>query len=170
MIGVDDIYGQEVERGESWWVADGRIHHADEEVVLYGINWFGLDASARALYGPANAKRSVGDFLSQLKSLGFNALRVPLSPESIRPGFASESWTNHGQVDTGREHFDALLEAAASAGMYMLPPTRAAPVTASSPGSRISRPWPISPTSTRPGCSASTCSTSPTASPTTSGR
>ena len=119
-IGTDEIYGEQVERGSSWWVQDGRIHHADDEVVLHGINWFGLDASARALYGPTESRRSIADFLSQLKSLGFNALRIPLAPESINPGFASESWVNHGQVDTGREHFDALLEEAERAGMYML--------------------------------------------------
>lgn len=119
-IGVDSIFGRDVERGRSWWVEGGRIHRADEEVVLNGINWFGLDASARALYGPANARRSVADFLAQLKSLGFNALRVPLSPESINPGFASESWTNRGAIDTGREHFEALLAEAKRAGMYLL--------------------------------------------------
>jgi endoglucanase len=120
LVGVDTIFGQDVERGASWWVEDGVIHHADEEVVLNGINWFGLDSSARALYGPASAHRSIADFLKQLKQLGFNALRVPLSPESINPGFPSESWVNHGSVDTGREHFDELLEEAKSAGMYML--------------------------------------------------
>ena len=119
-IGVDDIYGQPVERGRSWWVENGRIHRADKEVVLHGMNWFGLDASARALYGPTESGRKIGDFLSQLKSLGFNALRIPLAPESINPGFPSESWVNRGSLDTGREHFDALLEAAKEAGMYML--------------------------------------------------
>ena len=119
-VGTDSVFGQDVERGASWWVEDGTIHHADQEIVLHGINWFGLDSTARALYGPAQSHRSVADFLSQLKSLGFNALRVPLSPESIEPGFASESWANHGTTDTGREHFEALLDEAKSAGMYLL--------------------------------------------------
>jgi endoglucanase len=119
-IGADEIYGEQVPRGSSWWLEDGRIHRADEEVVLHGINWFGLDASARALYGPTESRRTIADFLAQLKSLGFNALRVPLAPESINPGFPSESWVNRGQTDTGREHFDALLVEAERAGMYML--------------------------------------------------
>ena len=119
-IGVDEVYGQMVERGRSWRVENGRIYRADQEVVLHGMNWFGLDASARALYGPTESGRKVADFLAQLKTLGFNALRVPLAPESINPGFPSESWVKRGSLDTGREYFDELLEAAKSVGMYLL--------------------------------------------------
>jgi endoglucanase len=116
----DDIYGTNVPRANAWWVDGARIHRGQDEVKLYGVSWFGLETTTRALFGPAQAMRSVADFLSQLSKLGFNALRVPLSPESINPGFPSESWANHGDVDTGREHFEALAKAAADAHMFML--------------------------------------------------
>ncbi|MET0284644.1 MAG: glycoside hydrolase family 5 protein [Polyangiales bacterium] len=116
----DDIYGTRVPRAESWWVEDGRIHRGRDEIRLYGLNWFGLETESLALFGPSESKRSVADFLAQVKSLGFNALRVPLSPESIRPGNASASWANRGDLDTGREHFDELAKAAKDAGLYML--------------------------------------------------
>jgi endoglucanase len=116
----DDIYGEQVARAEAWWVGDGRIHYGDREVRLKGLSWFGLETTTLALFGPSQASRGVPDFLSQIKSLGFNALRVPLAPESINPGHASADWANHGEVDTGREHFEALARAAQDAGVYML--------------------------------------------------
>ena len=58
------------------------------------------------------AARSVANLLAQLKSLGFNALRVPLAPESIKPGVPSMAWANRGAIDTGREHFEELTAAA----------------------------------------------------------
>ena len=116
----DDIYGQAVPRAESWWVEGGRLHRGDNEVRLHGVNWFGLETQSLALFGPSQARRTVVDILMQVKSLGFNALRVPLAPESIDPGHASASWANSGAIDTGREHFEALAQAAASVGIYML--------------------------------------------------
>jgi endoglucanase len=118
--GGDDIFGTQVARAEAWWVEGGRIHFGDREVRLYGLNWFGLETDARALFGPVEAQRSVADFLAQIKALGFNALRVPLSPESIDPGFEVASWARRGDLDTGREHFEELARAAKDAGLYML--------------------------------------------------
>jgi endoglucanase len=116
----DDIYGTAVPRADSFWVDDGRIYRGADEVRLFGVNWFGLESADRALYGPSQSMRSVADILAQVKSLGFSALRVPLSPESINPGGASAGWANQGDVDTGREHFEELARAAADAGLYML--------------------------------------------------
>jgi endoglucanase len=118
--GEDDVLGESIARADSWWVEGTRIHYGKKEVRLYGVNWFGLETEARALFGPTEAKRSVADFLAQLKGLGFNALRVPLSPESIDPGFATADWAKRGNLDTGREHFEELAQAAERAGLYML--------------------------------------------------
>jgi endoglucanase len=116
----DDILGVQVARADAWWVQGGRIYFGDREVRLYGINWFGLETEARALFGPIEAERSVADFIAQIKSLGFNALRIPLSPESIDPGFEVPSWAKRGDLDTGREHFEELARAAKEGGLYML--------------------------------------------------
>jgi endoglucanase len=118
--GSDDIYGQLVPRADSWWVHGAHIYHGSEEVELYGVNWFGLETETHALFGPVEAQRSVADFLAQVKELGFNALRVPLSPQSIDPGHATASWAVRDSLDTGREHFEELARAAADAGIYML--------------------------------------------------
>jgi endoglucanase len=116
----DDIFGQAIPRSDSWWVEGTRIHLGDREVTLRGISWFGLDSTALALFGPKESGREVSDFLSQLKELGFNALRVPLAPESINPGHPSMAWVQRGDLDTGHEHFLELADAARDAGLYML--------------------------------------------------
>jgi endoglucanase len=116
----DDILGTAVARSESFWSGNGRIHYGDRELALYGLNWFGLETDARALFGVQEAQRSVADFLAQIKDLGFNALRVPLSPESIDPGFPSPDWAKRGAIDTGREQFEELAAAAKDAQLYML--------------------------------------------------
>lgn len=118
--GLDDIFGESIARADSWWVRGGEVYYGEKKVVLYGLNWFGLETETHALFGPTEAKRSVADFLSQIKGLGFNALRVPLSPESIDPGFATADWAKRGSLDTGREHFEELAQAAKNAGIYML--------------------------------------------------
>jgi len=118
--GSDDIFGERVARDHSWWVKGARIYYGAQEVPLYGLNWFGLETDTRALFGPTEAKRSVADFLAQIQGLGFTALRVPLSPESIDPGYPSAAWAKRGDIDTGREQFEELAQAAKNAGIYML--------------------------------------------------
>lgn len=47
---------------------------------IYGINWFGFETCDCAPHGLWSG-RSIDDFLSQLKDLGFNAIRLPVGPE-----------------------------------------------------------------------------------------
>lgn len=116
----DDIFGEQVPRADSFWTHDGRIYYGEDEVQLRGLSWFGLDGDALALFGPPDVDRSVRDFLEQVQGWGFNALRIPLSPQSIQPGHATASWAVRGELDTGREHFDELVSVASELGFYML--------------------------------------------------
>jgi hypothetical protein len=135
--GSDSIYGTSVPRAEAWWVAGDRIYYGAEERRLFGFNWFGLEGDARALFGPTESGRSVSDFLAQISDLGFNALRVPLAPESIRPGFATADWAKRGTIDTGREGLDELIEAARpKASLCCWTCTRARAQSATSPRHR----------------------------------
>lgn len=119
----DTIFGVVVPRSSSWWVQDGRIHRGNAVVRLRGINWFGLETPDRALHGTWFG-RSVDDFLNELRGLGFDSLRIPVSPESINPGFASASWGNNAYVEgpatTGRQHLERLIAAAKAADMTLL--------------------------------------------------
>lgn len=117
--GTDDVYGTTVAREGSFWVDGARLMDGSTEFELRGVNWFGLETTERALHGLWSG-RKVADFLAQVKGLGFNALRIPVSRDSIRPGYASASWASHDGVDTGREQLEELLGAADAAGLRVL--------------------------------------------------
>lgn len=70
-------------------VAAGRI--LDEQgnrITLKGVNWFGFETDTYVVHGLW--ARSMGDMLDQMKSLGFNAVRVPFCPTALR-GVATTS-------------------------------------------------------------------------------
>jgi endoglucanase len=72
--------------GTGWTTASGKLLKDGVEVRLFGLNWFGLETTDRVLHGLWSG-RSLTEFLVDIKSKGFNALRIPLSPQSINPGF-----------------------------------------------------------------------------------
>jgi endoglucanase len=49
---------------------------------LKGLNWFGFDTEKLGLHGLWSG-RPLKSFLDQIVSLGFNALRIPLSPQAL---------------------------------------------------------------------------------------
>lgn len=52
------------------------------EVVLQGVNWFGFETANHAPHGLWT--RDYKDMLSQIKSLGFNVIRLPFSLQALR--------------------------------------------------------------------------------------
>jgi endoglucanase len=72
--------------GTGWTTSAGKLLKDGVEVRLFGLNWFGLETSDRVLHGLWSG-RSLTEFLVDIKSKGFNALRIPLSPQSINAGF-----------------------------------------------------------------------------------
>jgi endoglucanase len=59
-----------------------------QQVRLTGLNWFGLEGSARVPYGLD--RRSMSSLLDQLKALGYNALRLPYSNDVLRAGVSPD--------------------------------------------------------------------------------
>jgi len=119
----DDIFGVTVPRSTSWWVNDGRIYRNRDLTRLRGIKWFGLETADRALHGTWYG-RKVEDFLSELRTLGFDSLRIPVSPQTINAGFESASWSRNayqtGPTTAGRDQLEKLLVAAGDAGFSVL--------------------------------------------------
>ena len=116
---LDEIYGQQVPRSDSWWVGAGRLHFGADEVVLRGVNWFGLETPDRALHGLWTGN-TIDDYLGWLTEAGFNALRLPVSHETIREGFPTAAWAQAVGLATGAEALDAALEATAAHDLYVL--------------------------------------------------
>jgi endoglucanase len=64
-------------------VSSGRIY--DEQgnrITIKGVNWFGAETDTRVVHGLW--ARSMTDMLDQMKSLGFNAVRVPFCPATLQ--------------------------------------------------------------------------------------
>ncbi len=57
---------------------------AGQTVRLTGLSWFGLETANFAPHGLW--ARSLGDLLDQVKSLGYNTLRIPYSNQAFDPG------------------------------------------------------------------------------------
>lgn len=112
------VCGMRVPRAGSWRAEGSRIFFGDTEVRVSGLNWFGLETPDRAPHGLW--ARPLDEFVTQVAALGFTALRVPVSPQSIRAGFASASWANRGDTDTGREQLEALVAACAAHNVRVL--------------------------------------------------
>lgn len=67
---------------QAYVVSGGQILDEDGKTIqLRGVNWFGFETESRAPQGLW--KRNWKDTLDQMQALGFNALRVPLCPDTI---------------------------------------------------------------------------------------
>ena len=116
--GSERVCERDIPREGAYRATRGEVYFGDERVRLWGLNWFGLETPDRAPHGLW--MRSLDFLLDRVRALGFNALRLPLSPESIRPGFRSASWAIRGDTDTGREQLEAVIDGARQRGMRVL--------------------------------------------------
>jgi endoglucanase len=107
--------------GTGYTVQSGRFFNGTREFKLYGINWFGLEtpsSNGNNLHGLWTG-RTIPEFVDQMAGLGFNAWRIPVSPDSIRPGKSASSWGAYTNK-TGREILEEFLRVAQSRNMFVL--------------------------------------------------
>ena len=103
----------------------GRVLRNGSPIMLYGLNWFGMETSDHILHGLWTG-RQLDDFLADFTSKGFNALRLPLSPEVIKSGYPIDSGPYSGADcealcgQDGRTALEYTLDRAQAAGMYVL--------------------------------------------------
>ena len=77
---IDTQEGEEEFLG--YLVKGNKIYKNGEKISLKGINWFGFDTGSLKPHGTWEG-RSYDQYLSEIKGVGFNALRIPVSPEAI---------------------------------------------------------------------------------------
>ncbi len=105
--------------------AGGRFLKDGVALELFGLNWFGMETPDRVLHGLWTG-RQLDDFLADFRSKGFNALRLPLSPQVIRPGYPIDSGPYSGNDcaamcgKDGRTALEYTLQRLQAAGMYAL--------------------------------------------------
>jgi endoglucanase len=111
--------------GPGYSTGSGKLFKDGTQIELFGLNWFGLETSNHVLHGLWTG-RPLANFLSDIKSKGFNALRIPVSPETINPGFAITGGPGTGEdfvALTGKDGRGALeytLAKTQAAGMYVV--------------------------------------------------
>jgi endoglucanase len=99
------------------------LNEANQPVHFRGVSWFGLETTDYAPHGLWARPMSV--LLDQIRSLGFNTLRIPwsselLDPGSVPKGFDPSTYNPDLAGLTGPEIMDKLVAGAAARGLYVI--------------------------------------------------
>jgi endoglucanase len=111
--------------------AAGRLRISGAKIVdahgtavrLTGVNWFGLETDTYAPHGLA--QRSMTSLLDQIKTLGFNVIRVPFSSQLFDAGSTPngiDTTTKNPELagKTGPEILDLLISHAGERGLRII--------------------------------------------------
>ncbi|MDH6435291.1 endoglucanase [Streptomyces sp. SAI-144] len=77
--------------GAGYWHTSGRqiLDESGQPVRIAGINWFGFETANYAVHGLWS--RDYKSMIDQMKSLGYNTLRIPYSDDIFKPGTVPNS-------------------------------------------------------------------------------
>lgn len=80
--------------GTGYWHTSGNkiLDSNNQQVKIAGINWFGFETGNYVFHGLWS--RDYRDVLNQIKSLGYNTMRLPYSSQLLDPGIISNSISN----------------------------------------------------------------------------
>ncbi len=92
-------------------------------VILQGVNWFGLETANHAPHGLWT--RDYKEMLAQIKSLGFNTIRLPFSLQALRSSTTSGIDYGGGrnaalQGKTPQQVMDTIIAEAATQGLMII--------------------------------------------------
>ncbi len=65
-----------------YMTSGGKLYDGSSSVQIIGLNWFGFDTPDHVVHGLWT--RNWRDMIAQMKSLGFNAVRLPFCPDTLR--------------------------------------------------------------------------------------
>jgi len=63
-------------------VVNGTIYHNNQPIPLFGVNWFGFETTDHVVHGLWD--RGYKSMISQMKNMGFQAVRIPFCPETLQ--------------------------------------------------------------------------------------
>lgn len=88
-------------------VSGGQIYQGSTLIHLLGINWFGFETTNYIVHGLWS--RDYKDMIAQMKSLGFNAVRLPFCPTTLQNVPTSSANTDTINTDLkGLKSLDVL--------------------------------------------------------------
>ncbi|GHH06788.1 cellulase family glycosylhydrolase [Streptomyces lanatus] len=90
-LGASAAQAAEAEAGAGYWHTSGRqiLDEAGQPVRIAGINWFGFETGNHVVHGLWT--RDYKSMLDQMRSLGYNTLRLPFSDDILKPGTMPDS-------------------------------------------------------------------------------
>lgn len=86
-------------------VKNAKIYDKGKKIYLKGLNWFGFDTKNLEPHGLWTGK-TVSQFIKEIKGIGFNALRVPVSPDAVSNKVKLESFLK----EVKKEGFYVLID------------------------------------------------------------
>ncbi|CAM5654811.1 cellulase family glycosylhydrolase [Streptomyces aurantiogriseus] len=77
--------------GAGYWHTSGRqiLDASGQSVRIAGINWFGFETANHVVHGLWS--RDYKSMIDQMKSLGYNTIRLPFSDDILKPGTMPDS-------------------------------------------------------------------------------
>lgn len=94
--------------GAGYWHTSGRqiLDAAGHPVRIAGINWFGFETSNHVVHGLWS--RDYKSVIDQIRSLGYNTLRIPYSDDILKPGTMPDSINVSGGMNADLQGLTSL--------------------------------------------------------------
>jgi endoglucanase len=112
------------ELGKGPWHTNGAqiLDVNNQPVRIAGINWFGFETQTFVVHGLE--KRNYKDMLNQIKSLGYNTVRLPYSDQLFDPGSKPSGVDYSKNADLqglqGVQLMDKIIDYASSIGLHII--------------------------------------------------
>ncbi|GAA2764833.1 cellulase family glycosylhydrolase [Streptomyces paradoxus] len=87
----------DAQAGAGYWHTSGRqiLDAAGQPVRIAGVNWFGFETANHVVHGLW--ARDYKSMIDQMKSLGYNTIRMPYSDDILKPGTMPDSINHDGR-------------------------------------------------------------------------
>lgn len=104
-------------------VSSGKIYDTkNKEISLRGVNWFGFETQDGIVHGLWSI--SYKDTIKQMKQLGFNSVRLPFCPGSLKtskfPSSINYQVNPELQGKNSLQAMDIIIEEMTKNGMFVL--------------------------------------------------
>ncbi|MDQ0749316.1 endoglucanase [Streptomyces africanus] len=115
----------DAQAGAGYWHTSGRqiLDAAGQPVRIAGVNWFGFETDIHVVHGLW--ARDYKSMIDQMKSLGYNTIRMPYSDDILKPGAMPESINHDGKNTdlrglTSLQVLDRIVAYAGQAGLKIV--------------------------------------------------
>lgn len=124
LIAFSTVFSSDEKTSPSGWYTKGRqiVKPNGEPIQLTSVSWFGFETQNHVVHGLWS--RNMEEMLDQIKSIGFNSLRLPYSNDILKPDTMPDSINFHAnpklEGKTALEIFDLLISEAANRELYII--------------------------------------------------